>query len=264
MPEVKEHTPGSFCWIELGTSDTSGAKKFYKELFGWSFVDSPMGPDEFYTIFKIRDLDVAAMYTLREDQTTQGVPPNWMTYVSVASADDAAKKAASLGGKIVAGAFDVMEAGRMAVLQDPQGATFCAWEAKANTGIGLAGEPGTLCWDELWTTDHKKAADFYSGLFGWAAKDSGSDAPAGNYTEWVNDGKSIGGMLEITPEMGPVPPNWLPYFLVEDCDAGAEKAKTLGGKLQVSPMDIPNVGRFSAIQDPQGATFAIFKPALHA
>ena len=264
MPEVKEHAPGSFCWIELGTNDTTAAKKFYKELFGWSFVDSPMGPGEFYTIFKIRDLDVAAMYTLREDQTSQGVPPHWMTYVSVASADDAAKKAASLGAKVLADAFDVMEAGRMAVLQDPQGATFCVWQAKTNTGIGLAGEPGTLCWDELWTTDHKKAANFYKGLFGWEAKDSTADAPAGNYTEWVNGGKSIGGMLEITPEMGPVPPNWLPYFLVEDCDASAEKAKTLGGKMQVSPMDIPNVGRFAAIQDPQGATFAIFKPAPRA
>ena len=68
-------------------------------------------------------------------------------------------------------------------------------------GIGLAGEPGTLCWDELWTTDHKKAADFYTGLFGWEAKDSSADAPARHYTEWVNDAKSIGGMLEITPEM---------------------------------------------------------------
>ena len=258
MPEVKEHAPGSFCWIELGTNDASAAKKFYSELFGWSFVDNPMGPDEFYTIFKIRGLDVAAMYTLREDQTSQGVPPHWMTYVSVASADDAAKKAASIGGKVVADAFDVMDAGRMAILQDPLGATLCAWQAKANTGIGLTGETGTLCWDELWTTDHKKAADFYTGLFGWVAKDSSADAPGG-YTEWVNGGQSIGGMMEITPEMGPVPPNWLPYFIVEDCDATADKVKSLGGKLQVPPMDIAHVGRFSVTQDPQGATFAIVK-----
>ena len=65
--------------------------------------------------------------------------------------------------------------------------------------------------------------------------------------------------MKIMPEMGPVPPNWLPYFTVEDCDATANKAKATGGKLFMPPTDIPNVGRFSVIQDPQGATFAIIK-----
>ena len=149
----------------------------------------------------------------------------------------------------------------MAVLQDPQGAVFCVWQAKAHIGARLVGETGTFCWDELWTTDPKKAAEFYAGLFGWEAKESSADAPAGSYTEWVNAGQPIGGMLQISPEMGPVPPNWLPYFMVEDCDAAGEKATALGGKLQVPPTDIPNVGRFAVVQDPQGAMFSIFKPA---
>ena len=85
----------------------------------------------------------------------------------------------------------------------------------------------------------------------------------GVYTEWQNGGQSIGGMMEIAPQMGPVPPNWLPYFMVEDCDASAAKAKQLGGSLHVPPTEIPHVGKFSVIGDPQGATFAIIKLTGH-
>lgn len=259
MPEVTSHPPGAFCWIELATSDPAGAKKFYSGLFGWEAQDRPVGPDMIYTMLTLRGLDVGALYQLDQKESAQGIPPHWNSYISVTSADDAAKKAASLGGNVLADAFDVMEHGRMAVLQDLQGAVFCVWQPKAHIGVKLVGEIGTFGWDELWTTDTGKAADFYTGLFGWTAKDSGANLAGGSYTEWQLGGQSIGGMLQITSEMGPVPPNWLPYFMVADCDAIAEKATGSGGKVFVPPTDIPNVGRFSVIQDPQGATFAIIK-----
>jgi hypothetical protein len=258
MPEVTGHAPGSFCWIELGTNDPDGAKKFYTGLFGWEAEDTPAGPDMIYTMLRIRGLDVGAMYKMGAEEAAHGIPPHWNSYVAVASADEAAAKAKTLGGNILADAFDVMDVGRMAIIQDPLGATFEVWQAKSHFGVKLVGEIGTFCWDELWTTDRKKATEFYTGLFGWTAKESEAGAPGG-YTEWMNAGQPIGGMMEITPEMGPVPPNWLPYFTVEDCDASANKAKQLGGKLQVPPMDIENVGRFSVVQDPQGAMFAIIK-----
>lgn len=265
MPEVTSHAPGSFCWIELGTSDPGAAKRFYNGLFGWEAVDVPAGPDMVYTMLNLRGLEVGAMYKLRPDQTAHGVPPHWGSYVAVASADDAATKAKSLGATLLAEPFDVMDVGRMAIVQDPQGAVFSVWQAKAHIGFKLVGETGTFGWDELWTTDPKKAADFYTSLFGWTTKESGPVEEGGNYTEWQLGGQSIGGMMKIMPEMGPVPPNWLPYFMVDDCNATADKAKTSGGKLLVPPTDIENVGRFSVIQDPQGATFAIIKlTALHA
>lgn len=263
MPEVTRHAPGSFCWMELNTSDPAAAKKFYSGLFNWGPKDVPAGPDMVYTMLEIRGLEVAAMCGLQPEQKAHGVPPHWMTYIAVESADDAAAKAQKLGGTVLAPAFDVMDVGRMAIIKDPQGATFCVWQAKAHIGARLVGEPGTFGWDELWTTDRKKAAEFYKGLFGWGAKE-GDMGAMGVYTEWQNGGQSIGGMMEITPEMGPAPPNWLPYFMVDDCDATAEKAKASGGKLFVPPTDIPNVGRFSVIGDPQGAMFAIIKLTGHA
>jgi predicted enzyme related to lactoylglutathione lyase len=264
MPEVTGHAPGSFCWIELGTSDTEAAKKFYAGLFGWEAEDTPAGPDMVYTMLRIRGLDVGAMYKLGKEEAAHGIPPHWNSYIAVASADEAARKAAERGGSVLAGAFDVMDVGRMAILQDPLGATFCVWQAKAHFGFKLVGEPGTFCWDELWTTDRKKAAAFYSGLFGWEAKESHMAAAGGVYTEWINGGQPIGGMMEIMPEMGPVPPNWLPYFMVADCDATAEKAKGSGGQLIVPPTDIPTVGKFSVVRDPQGAVFAIIRLSMTA
>src|SRR5260370_27355109 len=96
-----------------------------------------------------------------------GVPPHWMIYIAVDNVDTAVAKAEQSGGKILAPAFDVMDAGRMAVVQDPTGAGFCLWKAQKNTGIGIAQVAGTLCWADLSTPDVKRASDFYSGLFRW-------------------------------------------------------------------------------------------------
>jgi predicted enzyme related to lactoylglutathione lyase len=90
---IQKHTPGSFCCVELGTSDPAGAKKFYQSLFGWGFEDLPMGPDFIYTIFQSEGKDAAAVYKLMPDQVSRRVPPNWLSYVAVNNADDVARKA---------------------------------------------------------------------------------------------------------------------------------------------------------------------------
>jgi uncharacterized protein len=191
MPNVDAHQPGSFCWVELGTSDQPGAKRFYNQLFAWTANDVPIGPDDFYTMFQLRARDVAAAYTLRADQRERGVPPHWMLYVAAKDADATSEKAASLGGKILAPPFDVFDVGRMAVIQDPTGAVFAIWQAKRHQGTGVAAEEGSLCWADLNTSDPKKAADFYSELFGWETEVSKHD-PSG-YLHILNEGNYIGG-----------------------------------------------------------------------
>ncbi|MBI1874300.1 MAG: VOC family protein [Acidobacteria bacterium] len=254
MAEVSSHAPGSFCWPELATSNQEAAKKFYAGIFGWEAHDQPI-PGGTYTIMWLAGRDVGACYTLGPHE--QGIPPHWNSYVAVVSADETAKKAADLGGTVLAQPFDVFESGRMAILRDPTGAVFCVWQAKKHAGITRIDEPGALCWTELATTDTKKAGTFYEQLFGWRLKVG--DASPMQYTEFINRGKPIAGMMQIQPEWGPAPPNWMPYFAVADCDATAKRATDLGGSLRVPPSDIPNVGRFSVIRDPQGAVFAIVK-----
>lgn len=257
MQESPEYAPGTFCWIELGTSDGEAAKSFYGELFGWSFVDNPMGPGMVYTMLKLDGKDVGGLYKMPEEMASQGVPPHWLSYVFVTSADETSDKAKSLGGTLMKEPFDVMDVGRMSVIQDPTGAVFAIWQAGTHAGAGIKDVPNSFCWNELATKDSAKAGEFYTGLFGWG-KNVQQMGPMA-YTSFMNGERPAGGMYEPTPEMGDVPPNWLAYFAVDDTDAKVTKAQELGAAILAPAMDIPDVGRIAVIQDPQGAAFGIIK-----
>jgi len=259
MPDIDALPPGTFSWPELATTDRPAGVAFYRSLFGWDVNDMPVGPNDTYTMFQMRGREVGAAATLRPEERQHGVPPHWNSYVTVASADETAKRAQALGGRVLAPPFDVMDAGRMAVLQDPTGAVFQVWEPKQHVGTRIQREPGSLCWTELVTTDTKAAQTFYTSLFGWAAKTGG--AQPDEYTEFSVNGVPGAGMMAIRPEWGPnIPAHWTPYFQVSDCDASAAKARALGAEVGVPPTDIPNVGRFAMLADPQGAKFASFTP----
>ena len=259
MTNIDNHPPGSFCWIELATTDQNAAKNFYGSLFGWVPNDMPMGPDGVYTIFRLNGRDAAAGYTLRADQRSQNVPPHWMLYIAVDNVDASAAKIPQLGGKVILAPFDVFDAGRMAVIQDPTGAYFCIWQPNKNTGTGIGHVHGTLCWADLSTSDVKRASDFYSALFGWQITADPKD-PSG-YLHIKNGEHFIGGIPPAHHRQPGTPPHWLAYFLVDDVDATAKKATDGGAKLFLPPMSMEGVGRFSVIADPQGAVFAIFKSA---
>ncbi len=259
MPDVSSHPVGAFSWVELATTDPAGAVAFYRSLFGWDIIEHDMGPDGVYTIFTIRGRDVAAAAGQQPQEREMGIPPHWNMYVTVADADAAADQAASLGGTTIVPAFDVMNHGRMAVVQDPTGALFNLWQPKEHIGVKINNEPGALCWTELTTRDPKKAEAFYSGMFGWNIKHSGAGTPA-EYREFSVGGQPIGGIMETPPAMpANVPSYWMPYFQIADLDATVGKAKSSGANLMVGPMPIPGTGRFAIMTDPQGAMFAAFQ-----
>lgn len=257
------HAPGMFCWIELATSDQAGAKQFYTSLFGWSADDSPMGPDASYTMFRLNGKDIGGGYTLMADQKAMGVPPNWLVYVAVDSADAAADKAKQLGGNVLAGPLDVMEHGRMAVLSDPTGAVFAVWQAKQNPGMGLVGAEGSFSWADLNTPDPAKAGEFYKSLFGWQLE-KGENDPDGGYLHIKNGEHFIGGVPPASHMPPGAPPHWLIYFHTNDCDATSNKAKSLGAAVRFGPVTMENVGRLAVVADPQGAYFSVFQPMRKA
>jgi len=258
--QVTKHVPGVFCWVELGTSDQQAARQFYGKMFGWTANEIPVGPDSVYTMFKLNDMDVAAAYTLTPEELSSGIPPYWGLYINVESADASAKAIAAAGGKLLVEPFDVFDVGRMAIAQDPTGAHFKIWQPLNHIGVGVINENNAMCWGELATRDLETSKKFYSTAFGWNPQTKEDDGM--RYTEiFVNgaDGKPVafGGMYVMMPEMEGIPPHWLPYFSVADCDGFVEKAKSLGAQAHVPPMEIPNVGRFSMLTDPQGAAFAV-------
>jgi uncharacterized protein len=257
MPEVDKHKPGAFCWIELSSTDQNAAKTFYTSLFGWESQDFPIGPDDVYTMFALKSRVCAAVFQQREDENAMGIPSHWNLYIGVESADDAARRAVELGGKVLAPAFDVDVHGRMAVLQDPTGAVFSVWQPKQHIGIGIKDEPNSLCWADLNSPDPQAAGAFYSKLFSWEL-DPGQDNSG--YLHIKNAGDYIGGILPLSQQTPNAPPHWMIYLQVSDCDAATAKAKGLGARVYMEPMTLEKVGRFSVIADPTGAVSSLFEP----
>jgi uncharacterized protein len=185
------------------------------------------------------------------------VPPVWNSYISVQDADATAAHAKELGANVHAPPFDVMQAGRMAVIQDPQGAFFMVWQARDRFGATLVNAPGALVWNELGSPDLDASSAFYSGLFGWTiAPFEGSPEP---YLSIKNGEANNGGMRVLTPPG--VPPYWLVYFGVEDLDSALAKLDELGGTKHAGPIDI-QMAKIAIVADPQGAVFALYDGAL--
>ena len=259
MPERTTYEPGTFCWVDLATTDPVGAKAFYTGLFGWEPDDMPAGEGMTYTMFRLQGKYVSALGEQPEEERSQGIPSHWNVYVSVDDLERYADRARSAGGKVLAEPFEVLDAGRMAVVADPTGAIFCMWEPARHQGAELVMEDGALSWCELSTRDTAAAAEFYGSVFGWRADtETAGGMP---YTLFRAGDSDRGGMMQIGDEWGDMPPSWGVYFEVGDCDASASRAKDLGGQIVVPPTDIPGVGRFSVLQDPQGASFSVIKGA---
>jgi predicted enzyme related to lactoylglutathione lyase len=258
MTKAKRWSAGEFCWYELGTTDVDGAKRFYGEMFGWDHEDLSMGESAKYTLWKQQGEAIGGMYKL-EGTPLEGAPPLWMTYVAVDSVDTTIEKAKSLGGEVFMGPHDVPGVGRIAFLKDPQGAAVAIYQEAGNPGTARWDSPplGTIAWPELMTTDMEGATSFYTQLFDWGTKVS--DTGPTRYTEWQVGGTSVGGCMARPPEAAGVPPHWMDYVTVGDCDAAASKARELDAKVVFGPMDIPNVGRFATLLDPQGAGISIIQ-----
>jgi len=139
VADFTSHKPGTFSWPELATTDQKAGVAFYRALFGWDVNEQPIGPTEVYSMFQMRGKAVGAASTQQANEKQMGVPPHWNSYVTVANVDESAKKAAALGGKVLMAPFDVMDAGRMAVLQDPTGAVFEIWQANRSIGAQILG-----------------------------------------------------------------------------------------------------------------------------
>ena len=258
MPEFSSHVQGTPSWAELSTTDDQGALAFYGALFGWEDEPNEMGPGMYYHMQKLNGLEVAALYQQGDEEKQQGVPPHWKVYFTVDDIQKSTEQATESGATVIFGPMEVFDAGHAAILQDPQGAVFALWQPKEHIGARIKGETGSVIWNELMTNSAAEATKFYTGLLGITS--SKMPGPM-DYTMLNVGGTDLAGVMQITEDMGPVPPHWMVYFGVDDVDAAASKAESLGGSMVVSAADIPEIGRFAGLKDPQGAMFFIFKPA---
>jgi predicted enzyme related to lactoylglutathione lyase len=277
MPERDGYIPGVPCWVDTSQPDPEVAVAFYSGLFGWEFEDvMPADAEGRYLMARIRGRDVAAV-----GSSPPGAPPMavWNTYVCVENADETTAKVSEAGGTVMMEPFDVMDAGRMAVLADPEGAVFCIWQPRRTQGAELVNEPGTLNFNGLNTRDPESAKAFYGSVFGWRTLSMGGGVEMwtlpgyGDHLEERDPGlrervlESGGGLgfedavaaiYRIPDDQSDVPAHWSVTFAVDDADAIAARAAELGGTVIAPPLDAPWV-RMTVIADPQGATFIASK-----
>lgn len=253
-----------FLWHDLSTKDVDGAKRFYGEVFNWTFDESKNEP---YSHITAGDEMIGGV---RKMDANEQQPPSWLGYVGV---DDVAATVANItaaGGKVYVPTTVMEGAGTFAVTADPSGAVFAAWKsARPGEDVEKPGmpKPFTFCWDELMSTDPTAAGAFYEKVFGWTQRpvDMGGgmiytllDRPGVKNPR--GDQASAGGMMKSPPE---VPFSfWLAYVGVDNCDKVTERASRLGATITMPPTDIPNVGRFSVWQDPQQVTIAVLQPQM--
>ena len=277
MPERDGYIPGVPCWIDTSQPDPEAAVAFYSGLFGWEFEDvmPPESPGKYYTA-RLRGGDVAAVGSIPE-----GAPPTamWNTYVWVESADQTASEVLDAGGKALMEPFDVMDAGRMAVFADSEGAVICVWQAKEHKGARIVNEAGSLNFNGLHTRDVEGAKSFYGAVFGWRTLTLEGGAQMwilpgyGDHLEQGSPGLrkqmaemgAPAGFEDVVASINPIrddqpdaPAHWNVTFAVDDADATAAKAAELGGKVVVPPFDAPWV-RMTVIADAQGASFIASK-----
>ena len=254
MGERERYEPGTFCWADLGTDDPEAATAFYVGLFGWDTEDVPMGDAGVHRTFR---LDGRTVCALHQREAVEG-PPSWLCYVSVADADSSAVAARAAGALGVQDPFDVFDAGRMAVVQDPTGAHVALWEPRSNIGATLVNVPGAFCLNQLNTSDPEGAATFYTDVFGWRIEQVGTE-PVPYWGIWNGPGLN-GGIMPLPPG-SPAPSHWLLYFATDGVDGPVARVGELGGTVLVPPMAVPG-GRIAVALDPQGATFGLLEGRL--
>jgi uncharacterized protein len=272
MPDRDGYIPGVPCWVDTYQADPDAAAAFYGGLFGWDLEDTmPPGSPGKYFMARLRGGDVAAI-----GSPPEGAPPMpaWNTYVCVASADDTAAKVREAGGRVLAEPFDVFDAGRMATFADPEGAVFSIWQPGQMKGSQIVNEPGSVNFNGLHTRDVEAAKRFYGSVFGWGTlaidgaelwtlpgygdhleeRDPGLRARVAELGAEPGFEDVVAAVNPIGDDQADVPAHWSVTFSTDDADVLAARAEELGGRVLISPMDVP-WSRMTMIADPQGGTF---------
>ncbi|WP_419849347.1 VOC family protein [Candidatus Poriferisocius sp.] len=248
MPEVDGYAHGDFSWVDLCTEEPDKAKAFYSSLFGLTFRDEHDGSQVVYTLGLKDERPVLGLLEKPQEMCEMGIPNVWETYISVDNADEALAKVAPAGGTPMGPVMEPAGAGRMVVVADPTGAVVMLWEAIGQDGAELKSEHGTLCWNQLLTSDVDKALAFYSEMLGWTPIPLDMDDSVGI----MHNGEMIASAGPLPAPL--IPAHWAVYFAVDDCDATAAQCQELGGHVVVPPMDTPP-GRMAQLVDDAGAMF---------
>ncbi|WP_030678545.1 VOC family protein [Streptomyces rimosus] len=247
---------GTPCWADVMLPDPEAGKRFYGDLFGWTFSEGSAEHGGYTVAY--RDGRAAAGLMPKRDGR---MPTAWNLYFATPDAARTSTKILEAGGRIVSEAVPVGDLGTLLVAADPTGAVFSVWQAGGHRGFEVTGEPGAYVWMSLNTRDPKGADAFYGAVFGFEAV---ADSPASDerFSPWRPAGRTqeIGGRVLMDDRVpAEMPPHFTVCFLAAGMDDAVQTATRLGGRVVAEPVTTPG-GPFAVLADNQGAAFGVLSP----
>ncbi|APE26630.1 MULTISPECIES: VOC family protein [Streptomyces] len=246
---------GTPVWADAMFKDVEVAKTFYGDVLGWTFGESSSEFGNYTQAYK-GGKAVAAVVPPMPGQDGEG-QSTWCLYFASADVAATAEKIRAAGGTVLMEPMQVGDFGSMCIAQEPSGAVFGLWQAGQHEGFELEGESGSYAWAEVFTREPAKTDPFFTDVFGYGSKKMKDEHVDYRVFDLGGAQPVLGRMLMTAEDFPPEIPSYIQlYFAVDNCDKAVEAAQRLGGKKLFGPMDSP-FGRFAAILDPQGATFAV-------
>ncbi|MEV0976856.1 VOC family protein [Streptomyces sp. NPDC049915] len=228
---------GAPCWVDAQLPDVEAGKRFYGELFGWTF-EAAHGD----SVWARLDGEPVAALARKTDGR---LPTVWTVHFATPDAEALSRRIRAAGGQVVTAPLQIGELGVAALATDPEGAVFGLWQPGSHPGFGRSRDEGTFAWVELYARDTAAANTFYGDLFHDALFGSGAEPRFGRAP-----------VIDVFP--AEMPPHFLVHFRVGDCAEALGRVQRLGGRVQADPFTT-SYGTVAVVTDDQGASFAVLE-----
>jgi hypothetical protein len=244
---------GKFVWADLVTDDVPAARKFYSQLFGWTF--RKVGD---YVIACNDDRPLGGMFQ-RPRPKDQSAAPRWFAYISVSNVERATQAVTRSGGKVLMEPQTFPKRGKQAVFTDVEGAVFGVMKSSSGDPQDFLADPGDWIWIQLLSHDGRKAAEFYRIVGGYEIVENNNTNRLSDYV-LTSEGYARATVRTIPgAKQKEVKPAWLPFVRVKSVAVSAALAKQSGGKVLLEPRPELLDGKVAVIADPTGAAIGIME-----
>jgi uncharacterized protein len=244
--------PGKFVWADLVTDNVPAARKFYSQLFGWSFRQ--IGD---YVIVCNDDRPLGGMFQ-RSRPTDQSAQPRWFGYISVSSVERAKRTVIKSGGRVLLEPQQFPERGEQAVFADTEGAMFGVVKSSSGDPEDFLADPGDWIWIQLLSHDAKKASEFYRVVGGYEIVENTTTNRGSDYV-LTSEGYARATVRTIQTTNAKVQPTWLPFVRVKSVAETVAQARQIGGKVLIEPSPELLNGSLAVIADPTGAAIGVLE-----
>jgi predicted enzyme related to lactoylglutathione lyase len=245
--------PGKFVWADLVTDDVPAARRFYGQLFGWTF----RGVGN-YTIAANEERPLCGMFQRPRPADQPEAKPRWFGYMSVANVEKAQRAVTKAGGRVLAAPQKMPKRGEQAVFADPEGAIFGVVKSSAGDPEDFLAEPGDWVWIQLFSHDADKAAKFYQPVGGYEVLDNTQTNRLSDFV-LASEGYARATVRTFREVPQQLQPMWLLFVRVKSVSDKVAQTKQLGGKVLLEPRPDLFNGKVAVIADPTGAAIGLLE-----